>query len=151
MFSRLFVRYTSLMEKSIHILIVDDDTAILRLFSAQLAKAGFEVLPAHDGNEGREMARRFQPDLILLDVHMPVMDGYKTLSYLKHDEETKHIPVIFLTNEDFSIEAQKAWKEIGLDDYVPKASAAEEILTHVNLVLTRYGHQLPARSVDTVI
>ena len=131
------------MQKQIHILIVDDDTAILRLFSAQLAKAGFEILPAHDGNEGREMARRFQPDLILLDINMPVMDGYKAFEYMKREEETRHIPIIFLTNEDFSIEAQKAGKGIGADGYIPKSERREMMIGKINEVLKRHGHELP--------
>lgn len=129
--------------KPIHILMVDDDPEILRLFAAQLARAGYEVLPAHDGNEGREMARRFQPDLILMDVRMPVMDGYKTLLYLKRENETKHIPVIFLTNEDFSIEGQKAGKELGMEAYLPKTERRQVILSKINEVLKKYGHTLP--------
>ena len=121
---------------------VDDDTEILRLFSSQLADEGFEVMAAHDGNEGREMARRFQPDLILLDIMMPVQDGYKTLTYLKHEKETAHIPVIFLTNVDFSIEAEKAWKEMGVDGYVPKSELRLTILAEINRVLKQYGHEV---------
>jgi len=131
------------MAKQIHILLVDDDVEILRLYSAQLAAAGFEVLQAHDGNEGREMARRFQPDLILLDVRMPVMDGYKTLIYMKHEDVTKKIPVLFLTNEDFSIEAQKAAIEIGAEGYVPKSGLREDLLKKVNEILVKYGHEIP--------
>ncbi len=138
------------MPKQIHILLVDDDTAILRLISAQLAAAGFEILTAHDGNEGREMARRFQPDLILMDVRMPVMDGYKTLIYMKHEDVTKDIPVIFLTNEDFSIEGQKSAKEIGAEGYLPKSGLKEDLLAKVREVLTKYGHELPTGPVGEV-
>lgn len=131
------------MTKQIHILLADDDADILRLFSGWFAGAGFEVLSAHDGNEAREMARRFQPDLILLDVHMPVQDGYKTLEYLKREKETSHIPVIFLTNEDLSIEAQKTWGEIGLECYIPKSTARVAMVEKISEVLLRYGHELP--------
>ncbi|OGZ05386.1 MAG: hypothetical protein A3C93_05085 [Candidatus Lloydbacteria bacterium RIFCSPHIGHO2_02_FULL_54_17] len=129
--------------KPIHILMVDDDPEIQRLFAAQLARAGYEIMAAHDGNEGREMARRFQPDLILLDVRMPIMDGYKTLQYLKRENETKHIPVIFLTNEDFSIEGQKAGKELGMEAYLSKSERRPVILAKINEVLKKYGHELP--------
>ncbi len=138
-------------EKPIHILMVDDDPEIQRLFAAQLARAGYEIMAAHDGNEGREMARRFQPDLILLDVRMPIMDGYKTLQYLKRENETKHIPVIFLTNEDFSIEGQKAGKELGMDGYLPKTERRQVILAKVNEVLKKYGHELPPQAEQEVI
>jgi CheY-like chemotaxis protein len=131
------------MAKQIHILLVDDDVEIMRLISAQLAAVGYEIIQAHDGNEGREMARRFQPDLILMDVRMPVMDGYKTLIYMKHEEVTKNIPVIFLTNEDFSIEGQKAAKEIGAEGYLPKSGRKEDLLEKVKEVLVKYGHEIP--------
>jgi len=123
------------MEPKIHILLVDDDSDILRIFCGWLAHEGFEMLTAHDGNEGRETARRLQPNLILLDINMPVQDGYKTLEYLKREKETSHIPVIFLTNEDFSIEAQKAWSEIGLSGYVPKSASHDVILTKIREIL----------------
>ena len=138
------------MTKQIHILLVDDDTEILRLTSAQLASAGFEVLQAHDGNEGREMARRFQPDLVLLDVRMPIMDGYKTLVYMKHEDVTKNIPVLFYTNEDFSIEAQKAAIEIGAEGYLPKSGLREDMIAKVREVLKKYGHKLPDGPVGEV-
>ena len=125
------------MPPKTHILLVDDDSDILRIFCGWLSHEGFEMLSAHDGNEGREMARRLQPNLILLDVNMPVQDGYKTLEYLKREKETAHIPVIFLTNEDFSIESQRAWKEMGMDGYIPKSEPRETILKKINEVLGR--------------
>ena len=63
--------------KKIHILIVDDDPVMRRLFGGKLVMLGYEVLYANDGNEGRETARRFHPDLILMDERMPVMDGFE--------------------------------------------------------------------------
>lgn len=62
---------------------------------------------------------------------------------MKHENETKHIPVIFLTNEDFSIEGQKAGKELGMDAYLPKTERRQVILGKVNEVLKKYGHELP--------
>jgi CheY-like chemotaxis protein len=137
------------MTKQIHILLADDDAEILRLFSGWFAEAGFEVLPAHDGNEAREMARRFQPDLILLDIHMPVLDGYKTAEYLKREKETSHIPVVFLTNEDLGIEAQKAWREIGVEAYIPKSTPHTEMIEKINAVLVQHGHELPHGAAPT--
>jgi CheY-like chemotaxis protein len=116
-----------------HILIVDDDPQTRRLFGALLAKAGFEVWYAKDGNEGREMARRLQPDLILLDVNMPVMDGLETANRLKNEPGsiTANIPIIFLTNDDLSIEAQKSIKELGVLDYMQKGVSSEEFIERV--------------------
>jgi DNA-binding response OmpR family regulator len=130
-------------QKKIHILHVDDDAEILRLFAGHLTKHGFEVMSAHDGNEGREFARRFQPDLILLDVQMPVQDGYKTLQYLKNEKETSHIPVIFLTNVDFNIESLKAWGGIGIHGYVPKSEYLEKLVDKMWEVLGHFGHERP--------
>lgn len=122
-------------EEKKHILLVDDDQLTRRLFGSTLATAGFEVLHAKDGNEGREMARRLKPDLILLDISMPVMDGFETANRLKEELETAHIPIIFLTNEDLSIEAEKAAKELGVVDYIPKATDLSEFVERVKKAL----------------
>ena len=122
-------------EQKIHILLVDDDPLMLRLFGARFAEAGYEVLPAHDGNEGREMARRLHPDLIMLDMRMPVMDGLETLSRMKAEEPTQDIPVILFTNEDLSIEAQKSAQELGASGYIHKGDVFENILKKVQEVL----------------
>lgn len=132
------------MDKPLHVLLVDDDPDILRIVASKLSHAGYEVLSAHDGAEGRETARRLQPDLILLDIHMPILDGYKTLENMKRDKETRAIPVIFLTNEDLSIEAQKIWKEIGVEDYIPKSAETEVMLSTIARVMKLHGHTIPA-------
>lgn len=118
-----------------HVLIVDDDAMSRRLFGAKLASAGFEILYAKDGNEGREMARRFQPDLVIMDIRMPVMGGVEAAARMKKEPETLNIPIIFLTNEDLSIEAQKALAETGIAGYLSKGSELKELITLVNKVL----------------
>lgn len=119
-----------------HILITDDDPTTRKLFGALLARAGFEVLYAKDGNEGREMARRLQPDLILLDINMPLMDGWETAERLKTEPDSPaiNIPIIFLTSQDLSIEAQKAAKELGVVDYMQKGVSNEEFVERVKKV-----------------
>ena len=134
------------MEKKTHILMIDDDKDILRIICGYLVREGYEVLSAHDGNEGREIARRLQPELILLDINMPVMDGYKTLEYLKHDKETAHIPVIFLTNEDLSIESENAWKVLGIAGYIPKSETREFMLSTIQKAI---GGTPPTPSIET--
>ena len=124
------------MEKKTHILLVDDDEIIRRIFGFELANAGFEVIYAEDGNQGREMARRFQPNLILMDIHMPVMDGLKASSLMKSEKETKAIPIVLLTNSDLSIEAQKAVKELGINDVLHKGIDIKEFINTVkNIIL----------------
>jgi CheY-like chemotaxis protein len=124
-------------QTSKHILVVDNDPATRKLFGALLAQAGFEVLYAQDGAEGREMARRLQPDLILLDINMPIMDGWETADRLKSGPNsiTANIPVAFLTNEDLSLEAQKNAREFGVTDYIQKGSGSEEFIRRVKKIL----------------
>lgn len=123
-------------------LLIDDDPIMLQLFGGQFVQKGFEVIYAHDGAEGWEVARRLKPDIILCDYRMPNMDGMETAEHLKNDsEETKKIPLIMLTSEDFSLEAQKALREIGVDAYVHKARLFPEIMENVKAVLKKYGKE----------
>jgi len=118
-----------------HILLIDDDPTLLRLFGAKLADAGFEVLYAHDGDEGREMARRFLPDLILLDIRMPETDGYTIAKRLRNEPRTKNIPVAFLSNTDLSVEAEAAMKELYVVDYIHKSIDLNELVKRVKKIL----------------
>lgn len=80
------------------ILIVEDELAYVKLLHDQLTAKGYEVIEAKDGKEGLEMAKKENPDLILLDIRMPVMDGMTMLSLLRQDEKGKNTKVIVLTN-----------------------------------------------------
>lgn len=123
--------------KKKHILLVDDDSATRRLFGALLSRADFEVIYAKDGNEGREMARRFLPDLILLDYNMPIMDGLEVAQRLKTEPGSLNVntPIALLTNEDLSLEAQKLIKELGVADYIQKGVDNEEFIERVKKIL----------------
>ena len=131
------------MTGKIHILYADDDEIIRRIIGGELAKCGFEIIYATDGNEAREMARRLRPDLVLLDYRIPVFDGLKVATYLKNEDPTKDIPVIILTNEDVSLEAQKIWKEMGVDAYIHKSADFSELYLLIGKVLKAYGQKLP--------
>lgn len=109
-------------EKKIHILMIDDDAIIRRLFGGRLVTLGYEVIYANDGNEGRETARRLHPDLILMDERMPIMSGTEAAGRIKDEKETKDIPIILFTNEDFSLEAEKMAKDTCIDAYVHKSA-----------------------------
>lgn len=109
-------------EKKIHILIVDDDSMLRRLFGGRLVTLGYDIIYASDGNEGRETARRLKPDLVIMDQRMPVMDGIEASSRMKTETETKDIPIILFTNEDLSLETEKIIKDLGVDAYIPKSS-----------------------------
>ncbi|MEK7103148.1 MAG: response regulator [Patescibacteria group bacterium] len=115
-----------------HILYVDDDEQSRRLFGSKIADAGYEVLYAKDGNEGREVARRLQPDLIVMDLNMPIMNGIEAASRLKSEEVTKNIPIIFLANQDISIETQKAFVELGVLGYMQKGIDHGEFIERIH-------------------
>ncbi len=117
--------------KKLHILIIDDDEMIQKLFGAKLSKEGFEPLYAHNAENGREMARRLNPDLILLDIRMPGIDGYDMAQRLKEEQETKDIPLALLTNEDLATEAQKWMKEIGVLEYFHKSMDLDKFIKKV--------------------
>jgi two-component system cell cycle response regulator len=104
---------------SARILVVDDQAANVRLLEARLQAEYFDVCTAADGFEAIEVARREQPDLILLDVMMPRMDGYETCAHLKADRHTRHIPVVMVTALD-QREDRIRGLEAGADDFLTK-------------------------------
>ncbi len=121
--------------KQTHILLIDDDDALLRLFGGYLEKAGFQVLYGHTGEEGREIARRLQPDIILLDLKLPGMDGYELSAWLKKEELTRDIPLIILTSADISQEVERFFKQKGVDEYIHKSVEADELVEKIRKVL----------------
>lgn len=123
-----------------HILLIDDDDALRRLFGGYLEKAGFQIIYANDGDDGREIARRLQPDLILLDLGLPGIDGYELSSKLKKEDMTKNIPVIILSNVDMSKEAEGFLKQTGVSDYIHKSVEADELVARVTKVLENNAH-----------
>jgi DNA-binding response OmpR family regulator len=102
-----------------------------RLFGGKLAQIGLEVMYSDNGNEGRELARRFQPDLILLDIRLPGTDGFEIASRLHNERQTAHIPIVFLTNEDLSMEAEKNSKELWVQGYIHKSIDLNEFAKRV--------------------
>lgn len=120
-----------------HILIIDDDPISRRLFGSLLGRAGYEVMYAKNGEDGREMARRLHPDLILLDINMTGDDGYKTADRIKNEPNSPaaDIPVVFLTNDDLPMEMLKWMKEFGVSDYIHKGVSNEEFIERVHKIL----------------
>ena len=112
------------------ILAVDDEPHILKLVSFSLSSKGFDVIEASDGLTAVEIAEREQPDLILLDVMMPVLDGYEACRRLKANPATKDIPVVML-----SAKSQKAEQAIGLEagalDYICKPFTPKDLVEQV--------------------
>jgi len=103
------------------ILVVEDDPSLLDLYRLKLREEGYTVVTATNGREGVEAALVSKPELILLDILMPEVDGYAALKKLKSDERTKKIPVIIFSNLSQSWEIEKGLK-LGADDFVIKTS-----------------------------
>jgi two-component system alkaline phosphatase synthesis response regulator PhoP len=119
------------------ILIVDDEQDILDLIEYNLQKEGFDVLKAEDGLEGIEMARKHNPNLVLLDIMMPKMDGLEVVERMRNDQELKHIPIIFLTARgDENTEVQGLDK--GGDDYITKPISTTTLISRIKAVLRRF-------------
>ena len=115
------------------VLIVEDDSNIAELLNLYLEKEGFEPLVAKDGGKGVEQFRAFQPDLVLLDIMLPVMDGW---SVLKKIRESSKVPVIMLTAKGETSD-KVSGLEMGADDYIVKPFEAVELLARVEVVLRR--------------
>lgn len=116
------------------ILAVDDEPHILRLVSFSLSARGFEMLEAADGLAALEMAEREQPDLILLDVMMPLLDGYETCRRLKANPATADIPVVMLSAKSQQAE-QVIGREAGAIDYICKPFTPKDLVAQVREVL----------------
>ena len=121
------------------ILVVDDDPDFNSSLSAILKKNGFNTEAAYDGKEGLEKMRADRPDLVILDVMMPVMDGYTACRTMKGDDALADIPVILLTAVGSHISSTKYTHQDGMDteadDYVSKPTTPEEILRSVKNLL----------------
>ncbi|MDX1587088.1 MAG: response regulator transcription factor, partial [Balneolaceae bacterium] len=119
------------------ILVVDDEQDLLDLIEYNLKKEGFHVLKAEDGKEGIKMARKHMPDLILLDIMMPKMDGLEAVEVIRNDEELKRIPIIFLTARgDEKTEVEGLNK--GGDDYITKPISTTKLISRIKAVLRRF-------------
>ncbi|MFA5359060.1 MAG: response regulator [Patescibacteria group bacterium] len=125
------------LQKKVHVLIIDDDEVMRRLYGSLAAKIGYEVIYSPDAIQGRELARRFQPDLILMDMNMPIEDGLTASNRLKKEKETAHIPIVLLTNADLSIEAEKWIKELLIDDYIQKGVSNEEFIERIKKIINK--------------
>lgn len=118
------------------ILAVDDDLMNLKLVSAALGREGFEIVTATDGKEGYQKAEELLPDLIILDVMMPEMDGYQVCSQLRKNPKTANIPVMMLTSLS-SVEQKIKGFDAGADDYLAKPFVPDELIAHVRALMRR--------------
>jgi DNA-binding response OmpR family regulator len=116
------------------ILVVDDEPKNVKLLEALLTPRGYAVVKAYDGEEALRQVRRQRPDLILLDIMMPVMDGFEVCKRLKDDEETSLIPVVIMTALD-GVEDRIKGIEEGADDFLTKPINRDELLARIRTSL----------------
>jgi CheY-like chemotaxis protein len=120
------------------ILLVEDNEMNRDMLSRRLARKGFEVVVAVDGEQGVDMARNQAPDLILMDMSLPVLDGWEATRQLKGDPATQGIPVIALTAHAMSGDDDRA-REAGCDDYDTKPVDLPRLLGKIEALLARKG------------
>ncbi len=116
------------------ILLVEDNEMNRDMLSRRLSRRGYEVLLAIDGEQGRAMARAELPDLILMDMSLPVLDGWQVTQQLKNTLETQHIPIIALTAHAMAGDREKAFS-VGCDDYDTKPVEFPRLLSKIKAQL----------------
>ncbi len=118
------------------ILVVDDENDILEFIQYNLKKEGYDVYLAHNGQEAIDIGRKIKPDLILLDVMMPVMDGIEACKQMKFDPDFANTFIVFLTarSEEYS---EIAGFQAGADDYISKPIKPRVLVTRLNAILRR--------------
>jgi two-component system, cell cycle response regulator DivK len=112
------------------ILVVEDQEDNRQILRDLLASSGFLMIEAHDGQQALAMARSQRPDLILMDIQLPVVDGYEATRSIKRDPELKHIPVIVVTSYALSGDEERA-REAGCDAYVAKPYSTRHLLAKI--------------------
>jgi len=126
-----------------HVLIVDDEARTTVLEETILKHAGFECQIARDGLEAIQMARQNRPDLVLLDVFMPKLDGFETLAALRKDPKLRDLPVIMVT-ADLTENDVVRGLQMGADDYVVKPFNAQEMVARIDRTLRNAEPRKPA-------
>lgn len=119
------------------ILIVDDEEHIVELLKFNLEVKGYKVLCAYDGVDGFNLAKEEKPDLVLLDLMLPGIDGIEVCRRMKSDSELKKTPVIMLTAKNLEQDKIKGL-EIGADDYMTKPFSVKELMARIKAVLRRF-------------
>ncbi|MGD8376149.1 MAG: response regulator transcription factor [Acidobacteriota bacterium] len=118
------------------VLVVDDEPDIVKILGHHLEREGFRVLAAGDGSEACAQARQNLPDLVILDLMLPEMSGMEVLKALRHDENTRQIPIILLTAKRDDLDRVLGF-ELGADDYVTKPFNPREMVLRARAILKR--------------
>jgi len=118
-----------------HIICIEDEMEMIDLIRIILGRRGFEVTGANGGREGLRMVREKHPDLVLLDLMMPDMDGWEVYQQMKADEATRNIPVIVVTAKAQNIDKVLGLHIAKVDDYIAKPFSPQELLASVEKIL----------------
>ncbi len=130
-----YPRIEDLKQMAKKILAVDDERHIVRLVQVNLQRAGYEVVTAYDGKEALEKVESERPDLVVLDVMMPYMDGFSVLQELRKNPVTRDIPVIMLTAKAQDADVFRGWSS-GVDCYLTKPFNPLELISFVKRILS---------------
>ncbi len=117
------------------VLVVDDDREMVELIQLFLTNAGYETISAHSGEEALESAFRDKPNLILLDIMMPKIDGWEVFRRIKNDPQTKDIPIAFITARTQNIDRMIGLSVMKADGYITKPFSKKELLDEVKRML----------------
>jgi len=120
------------------VMVIDDSKTIRRTAETLLKKEGFEVILATDGFEALSMIADHQPDLILLDIMMPRLDGYQTCALIKHHRVFRHTPVVMLSSKDGLFDRARG-RVVGSDNYITKPFTREELLSVIEQHTAKAG------------
>ena len=119
------------------ILVIDDEQDLVDMLEITLESEGYEVLKAYDGYEGLEKSRESKPDLILLDIMLPKMDGYQVCRLLKFDDTSKDIPIVMLTARNQK-QDRLTGKRVGADEYLVKPFSNEDLLKKIKAMIASH-------------
>jgi len=128
------MNFENLMPETI--LVAEDQRTILNLIEFKLKNSGYEVIVVQDGQTALKKANDILPDMILLDIMMPLMTGFEVLAALKKGENTKNIPVLLITAQTREDDVIKGL-ELGADDYILKPFSPNELVARIKTVLLR--------------
>ncbi len=125
--------------KKTKVLCIEDEPEMIDLVKLILERKGFEVMGAVGGREGLEVIRRERPDLILLDLMMPDVDGWEVFRQMKAEEDLKNIPVIVVTAKAHNIDKVLGLRIVKVEDYITKPFGPQELLDSIEKVLSAKG------------
>ncbi|MCM8787627.1 MAG: response regulator transcription factor [Candidatus Omnitrophica bacterium] len=118
------------------ILIVDDEKNIVRMLDYNLKKEGYQTILAYDGKDALKKIYEQKPDLIILDLMLPLLDGFEVCKILKKDQNTSYIPIIMLTAKNEEVDKLLGF-ELGADDYITKPFSVKELIARIKAIFRR--------------